>query len=135
MPSQYYITGHAASNQLIINGEEADKASEARHIMDKKPTKSMIHFNIIVLTLGIAFSFSMLPSSLQAHTQSLQEKVKNYFLQTLKSKQNTDWKSKEAFQRNKNYSTDIRRQLKKNEIDANEKMVWTAWCEANRELK
>ena len=32
------------TNQLIINGEEADKASEARHIMDKKPTKSMIHF-------------------------------------------------------------------------------------------
>ena len=135
MPSQYYITGHAATNQLIINGEEADKASEVRHIMDKKPTKSMIHFNKIALTLGIAFSFSVLPSSLQAHTQSLQEKVKNYFLQTLKSKQNTDWKSKETFQHNKNYSTDIRRQLKKNEIDANEKMVWTAWCEANRELK
>lgn len=39
MPSQYYITGHAATNQLIINGEEADKASEVRHIMDKKNDK------------------------------------------------------------------------------------------------
>ena len=64
----------------------------------------------------------------------MQEKVKNYFLQTLRMKQNEEQKSKDAFQRNKTYTTDIQQLIKNKDIAQNQKMVWAAWCEANREL-
>ena len=43
-------------------------------------------------------------------------------------------KDKDAFQRNKTYTTDIQQRIKNKDIAQNQKMVWDAWCEANREL-
>ena len=44
-------------------------------------------------------------------------------------------KNKEAYQRNRPYTTSIQQGMKANEIAENQKMVWTAWCEANQALK
>ena len=53
----------------------------------------------------------------------MQEKVKNYFLQTLKTKQDEELKSKETYQRNRPYTTSIQQVMKANEIAKNQKMV------------
>ena len=90
--------------------------------------------NNFILAVGLTIAFSVTPNNVQAQVKNLQEKVKNYFLQTLKTKQNVEQQSKEAFQRNKTYTTDIQQLIKNKDIAQNQKMVWAAWCEANREL-
>ena len=90
--------------------------------------------NNFILAVGLTIAFSVTPNNVQAQVKNLQEKVKNYFLQTLKTKQNEEQQSKDAFQRNKTYTTDIQKLIKSKDIAQNQKMVWAAWCEANREL-
>ena len=93
-----------------------------------KPIKNFI------VTVGLTLTLSAITNNVYAQGSNIQEKVKNYFLQTLKKKQNEEQKSKDAFQRNKTYTTDIQQLIKNKDIAQNQKMVWDAWCEANREL-
>lgn len=93
-----------------------------------KPIKNFI------VAVGLTLALSAFTNNVYAQGSNIQEKVKNYFLQTLKKKQNEEQKSKDAFQRNKTYTTDIRQLIKNKDIAQNQKMVWAAWCEANREL-
>ena len=71
----------------------------------------------------------------QEMVKNQQEMVKHYFAQTLKTKLNAEQNSKADFARNANYSTDIQQQLKDKDVASTKKMVWAAWCEANRELQ
>jgi len=93
-----------------------------------KPIKNFI------AAVGLTLALSAITNNAHAQVSNIQEKVKNYFLQTLKTKQNEEQKSKDAFQRNKTYTTDIQQLIKNKDIAQNQKMVWDAWCEANREL-
>lgn len=93
-----------------------------------KPIKNFI------VAVGLTLALSAITNDAHAQVGNMQEKVKNYFLQTLKTKQNEEQKSKDAFQRNKTYTTDIQQRIKNKDIAQNQKMVWDAWCEANREL-
>ena len=93
-----------------------------------KPIKNFI------VAVGLTLTLSAITNNAHAQVSNMQEKVKNYFLQTLKKKQNEEQKSKDAFQRNKTYTTDIQQLIKNKDIAQNQKMVWAAWCEANREL-
>ena len=71
----------------------------------------------------------------QEKVKNQQELVKHYFAQTLKTKLNAELNSKSDFARNANHSTDIQQQLKDKDVASSKKMVWAAWCEANRELQ
>ena len=71
----------------------------------------------------------------QEKVKNQQELVKHYFAQTLKTKLNAELNSKADFARNANHSTDIQQQLKDKDVANTKKMVWAAWCEANRELQ
>ena len=93
-----------------------------------KPIKNFI------VAVGLTLALSAITNNAHAQGNNMQEKVKNYFLQTLKKKQNEEQKSKDAFQRNKTYTTDIQQLIKNKDIAQNQKMVWDAWCEANHEL-
>ena len=109
----------------------------------------MIHVNKLAASLAAAFTMSATMSCARDQSQSHQETVKNqqemvknqqelvkhYFAQTLKTKLNAEQNSKEDFARNANYSTDIQQQLKDKDVANTKKMVWAAWCEANRELQ
>ncbi|GAB6975261.1 carboxylesterase family protein [Prevotella falsenii] len=95
----------------------------------------MIHFNKLTIALTVALALSTTSNSAHAQSQNLQEKMKNYFLQTLKTRQGAELKSKADYVRNTIYSTDIQKQIKAKDISDNQKMVWTAWCDANRELQ
>lgn len=93
-----------------------------------KPIKNFI------VAVGLTLALSAITNNAHAQGSNMQEKVKNYFLQTLKKKQNEEQKSKDAFQRNKTYTTDIQQLIKNKDIAQNQKMVWDAWCQANHEL-
>ena len=90
--------------------------------------------NNFIAAVGLTLALSVITNNAHAQVSNMQEKVKNYFLQTLKTKQNEEQQSKDAFQRNKTYTTDIQQLIKNKDIAQNQKMVWDAWCEANREL-
>lgn len=90
--------------------------------------------NNFIVAVGLTLALSAFTNNVYAQGSNIQEKVKNYFLQTLKKKQNEEQKSKDAFQRNKTYTTDIRQLIKNKDIAQNQKMVWDAWCQANHEL-
>lgn len=94
----------------------------------------MKHINNFIVAVGLTLALSAFTNNVYAQVGNMQEKVKNYFLQTLKMKQNEEQKSKDAFQRNKTYTTDIQQLIKNKDIAQNQKMVWDAWCQANREL-
>ena len=93
----------------------------------------MKRINHFFVAVGMMLAFSAITNNV--HGQNLQKKVKDYFLQTLTTKQNDEQKSKTDFQCNKTYTTDIQQLIKNKDIAQNQKMVWEAWCEANRELK
>ena len=93
-----------------------------------KPIKNFI------AAVGLTLALSAITNNAHAQGSNMQEKVKNYFLQTLRMKQNEEQKSKDAFQRNKTYTTDIQQLIKNKDIAQNQKMVWDAWCQANHEL-
>ena len=102
----------------------------------------MIHVNKLAASMAAAFTMSATMSCARDHSQNHQEMVKNqqemvkhYFAQTLKIKLNAEQNSKADFARNANYSTDIQQQLKDKNVASSEKMVWAAWCVANRELQ
>lgn len=90
--------------------------------------------NNFIVAVGLTLALSAITNNVYAQGSNIQEKVKNYFLQTLKMKQNEEQKSKDAFQRNKTYTTDIQQLIKNKDIAQNQKIVWDAWCEANHEL-
>ena len=94
----------------------------------------MKHINNFIVTVSLTLALSTIADNVHAQGSNMQEKVKNYFLQTLKMKQNEEQQSKDAFQRNKIYTTDIQQLIKRKDIAQNQKMVWAAWCDANREL-
>ncbi len=94
----------------------------------------MIEFNRLTIALGLALTLSVTPNRVCAQEQSLQEKVKTYFLETLKTKQSIELKNKAAYSHKTNFTMATRKQLKAEDIESNRQMVWTAWCEANRNL-
>ena len=65
----------------------------------------MIHFNKLAATLTVTLALFATTNSADAQSHNLQEKVKNYFLQTLKAKQNAALKSKANYTRNTNDAT------------------------------
>lgn len=109
----------------------------------------MIHVNKLAASMAAAFTMSAAMSCARDQTlnhkemvkkpqemvKKTQEMVKHYFAQTLKTKLNAEQNSKADFTRNANYSTDIQQQLKDKDVASSEKMVWAAWCAANRELQ
>ena len=68
--------------------------------------------NNFIVAVGLTLTLSAITNNLYAQGSNMQEKVKNYFLQTLKMKQNEEQKSKDAFQHNKTYTTDIQQLIK-----------------------
>lgn len=68
--------------------------------------------NNFILAVGLAVALSVTPNNVQTRVEGSQEKAKNYFLQTPKMKQNMERQNKEAFQRNKVYTTDIQQPIK-----------------------
>ncbi len=79
-----------------------------------KPIKNFI------AAVGLTLTLSAITNNAHAQGSNMQEKVKNYFLQTLRMKQNEEQKSKDAFQRNKTYTTDIQQLIKNKDIAQNQ---------------
>ena len=79
--------------------------------------------------------------STSAQSLTLQKKVKNAFLQNLKTQQKELEKGKETFADNKgawNYAasaTVLQEAVDEKDIDCYQQMVWKAWQDANKELK
>lgn len=109
----------------------------------------MIHVNKLAASLAATLTLSATLScarnlspnqqemvkNQQEMVKNQQELVKHFFAQTLKTKLNAELNSKADFARNANYTTDIQQQLKDKDVANTKKMVWAAWCEANRELQ
>ena len=71
-----------------------------------------------------------------AQSQDLQIKVNAYFTETLKAQQTILEKAdREAFSQNKPSDTKLQLAIKGKDVTGYQKMVWTAWCEANKSLK
>lgn len=71
-----------------------------------------------------------------AQSQDLQTKVNAYFTETLKAQQTILEKAdREAFSQNKPSDTKLQLAIKGKDVTGYQKMVWTAWCEANKSLK
>ena len=80
--------------------------------------------NHFIIAVGVVFALSANTHIAHAQGRNMQEKVKNYFLQTLKTKQDEELKSKETYQRNRTYTTSIQQVMKANEIAKKPKR----WC-------
>ena len=70
--------------------------------------------NHFIIAVGLLFALSANTHIAHAQGRNMQEKVKNYFLQTLKTKQDEELKSKETYQRNQPYTTSIQQVMKAN---------------------
>lgn len=71
-----------------------------------------------------------------AQSQDLQTKVNAYFAETLKAQQTVLEKAdREAFSQNKPSDTKLQLAIKGKDVTGYQKMVWAAWCEANKSLK
>lgn len=71
-----------------------------------------------------------------AQSQDLQTKVNAYFTETLKAQQTVLEKAdREAFSQNKPSDTKLQLAIKRKDVTDYQKMVWTAWCEANKSLE
>lgn len=71
-----------------------------------------------------------------AQSQDLQTKVNAYFTETLKAQQTVLEKAdREAFSQNKPSDTKLQLAIKRKDVTDYQKMVWAAWCEANKSLK
>ena len=70
-------------------------------------------------------------SMVSAQTNDLEQKVKTYFQQKLKVKEQTFKDSKEAFIKQSLPSSDMEKVIKGKDLASCQSIVWKAWCEAN----
>ena len=71
-----------------------------------------------------------------AQSQGLQKKVNAYFLQSLKAQQKALEKDGKAeFSKNTPLDTKLQAAIDGKDIANYQKMVWTAWCDANKNLQ
>ena len=88
--------------------------------------------NRIAVSVGLTLTLSFTHNYVSAQNQDLHETVKTYFLETLKTKQSMELKSKDAYCQKINFTMVTRKQLKAEDIESNRQMVWQAWREANQ---
>ena len=74
-------------------------------------------------------------SMVSAQTNDLEQKVKTYFQQKLKVKEQTVKDSKEAFIKESLPSSDMEKVIKGKDLASCQSIVWKAWCEANEETQ
>lgn len=74
-------------------------------------------------------------SMVSAQTNDLEQKVKTYFQQKLKVKEQTVKDSKEAFIKESLPSSDMEKVIKGKDLAFCQSIVWKAWCEANEETQ
>lgn len=74
-------------------------------------------------------------SMVSAQTNDLEQKVKTYFQQKLKVKEQTVKDSKEAFIKESLSSSDMEKVIKGKDLASCQSIVWKAWCEANEETQ
>ena len=74
-------------------------------------------------------------SMVSAQTNDLEQKVKTYFQQKLKVKEQTAKESREAFIKESLASSDMEKVTKWEDIASCQSIVWKAWCEANKETQ
>lgn len=71
-----------------------------------------------------------------AQSHGLQKKVNAYFLQSLKAQQKALEKDGKAeFSKNTPLDTKLQAAIDGKDIANYQKMVWTAWCDANKNLQ
>lgn len=71
-----------------------------------------------------------------AQSQDLQKTVNTYFEQSLQAQQKAlEQDGKASFAQNTPLSTELQTAIKNKDIANYQKMVWTAWCEANNALQ
>lgn len=71
-----------------------------------------------------------------AQSQGLQKKVNAYFLQSLKAQQKALEKDGKAeFAKNTPLDTKLHAAIDGKDIASYQKLVWTAWCDANKNLQ
>lgn len=91
--------------------------------------KKMIYVAMAVVSLSYS-------APAMAQSQDLQTKVNAYFTETLKAQQTVLEKAeREAFSQNKPSDTKLQLAIKGKDVTDYQKMVWAAWCEANKSLK
>ena len=71
-----------------------------------------------------------------AQSPGLQKKVNTYFLQSLKAQQKAlEKEGKAEFAQNAPLETKLQQAIEGKDIASYQKMVWSAWCDANRNLQ
>lgn len=71
-----------------------------------------------------------------AQSQDLQKKVNDYFEQSLQAQQKAlEQDGKADYAKNTPLGTELQTAIKNKDIANYQKMVWTAWCEANNALQ
>lgn len=71
-----------------------------------------------------------------AQSQDLQKMVNVYFEQSLQAQQKAlEQDGKASFAQNAPLGTELQTTIKNKDIANYQKMVWTAWCEANNALQ
>ena len=71
-----------------------------------------------------------------AQSQDLQKMVNVYFEQSLQAQQKAlEQNGKASFAQNAPLDTELQTTIKNKDIANYQKMVWTAWCEANNALQ
>lgn len=71
-----------------------------------------------------------------AQSQDLQKKVNDYFEQSLQAQQKAlEQDGKADYAKNTPLDTELQTAIKNKDIANYQKMVWTAWCEANNALQ
>ena len=102
---------------------------------------NILRFKQSTVSLAI-FLVSGFSNTISAQYQGMQNKVKDFFLQTLKVQQDAIDKNRDAFtthitqdgKQNKHLTT-LQTIIADKDVANYQKMVWAAWCEANQELK
>ena len=88
-----------------------------------------------MLRLAIVAVMPTLITSISAQSSDLQVKVKEAFLQKLAKQEETATKGADDFRKGFSADTELRQDIKGKHIADYQKMVWTAWREANRDFK
>ncbi len=88
-----------------------------------------------ILRLALVAVLPTLATSISAQPEGLKEKVKEAFIQKLNKQKEAATKSADNFRKGVPADTELRQDIKGKQVADYQKMVWTAWREANRNFQ
>lgn len=88
-----------------------------------------------IFRLALAAVLPTFATSISAQPEGLQAKMKEFFLQKLNLQEEAATKSADDFKKGIPTDTELRQDIKNKQIADYQKMVWTAWREANSDFR